>query len=104
MHCYGHGRQADVVVLNPDFCDGMQALTIALLVGRMRSVIWSERQSNVQALRDDGRIVALLPSDYFEGVDRRAAVYRMLDICVEHEFKLGHQSFYGQQQYRQKRT
>ena len=76
----GHFFSYDVVVSNPDFEVAMQFLYLGLQLLNFH---------NPQA-----RLIFLLPSDFFEGSAARTRVYKILNLHVEMEYKLGHLGFY----------
>ena len=65
----------DVIISNPDFECGMAFLYVALLV--------LSKSTNPNA-----RAIFLLPTDYFEGSDARARVYRIHKLVFFCNFKL----------------
>ena len=74
----------DAVVSNPDFDVGMQTLLLGLLA-----------LAPQRADRSDVPLMfALLPSDFFEGSEERMRLYRMLNLSIVAEYKVGHQAYY----------
>lgn len=80
-------EQFDLIIGNPDFEVGMQFLYLALSM-----------------IRPNGRVIFLLPTNYFEGSKVRQSIFRLMDFHIETEYKLGHITFYSEIQHGQKLT
>ena len=77
-------NEFDVVVSNPDFDVGMQTLVLGLLA-----------LAPPRADHPAPALFLLLPSDFFEGSEERMRLYRMLNVTIIAEYKLGHQAYYA---------
>lgn len=84
-------RTFDMVVTNPDFDVGMQTIYIALLA------LAPPSEQNPMPV-----VLVVLPTDFFEASEQRMRIFRMLDVRIVAEYKLGHQSYY--QKHQEKRT
>jgi hypothetical protein len=85
-------RTFDVVVTNPDFDVGMQTIYVALLA------LAQPDELNPMPL-----VFCILPTDFFEASEQRMRIFRMLDVRIVIEYKLGHQAYYTKS-YQEKRT
>jgi hypothetical protein len=95
--------QFDVVISNPDFEVGLQFIYIALQLIR-NPWIESRGDRSLSVKSRTGRLIFLLPSDYFEGSALRSRFFRLLDFHIEVEYKLGHLSYYEHRPSAEKRT
>jgi hypothetical protein len=85
-------RTFDMVVTNPDFDVGMQTIYVALLA------LAQPDELNPMPL-----VFCILPTDFFEASEQRMRIFRMLDVRIVIEYKLGHQAYYTKS-YQEKRT
>lgn len=85
-------RTFDVMVTNPDFDVGMQTIYVALLA------LAQPDEHNPMPL-----VFCILPTDFFEASEQRMRIFRMLDVRIVIEYKLGHQAYYTKS-YQEKRT
>lgn len=94
----------DLVVSNPPFELALQFIFVALAI--IRNYRWSSRpDSNIEpGTKRAGRLLFLLPSDYFEASNLRARVFKLLDFHIETEYRLGHLSYYANAPNAQKQT
>jgi hypothetical protein len=93
----------DLVISNPDFEVGLQFLFLGLCM--IRNTCLSDRSQSMSP--DDtksGRLIFLLPSDFFEASNLRARIFKLLDFHIETEYKLGHLCYYEDQPQSQKLT
>lgn len=87
---YGeHLGKYDLVISNPDFEVGMQFLQLALLLVRNASLHGNDDPAA------SGRLIFLLPTDFFEGSKSRMRLFKLMDFHIEQEYRLGHLQFYA---------
>jgi len=97
--------QFDVVVSNPDFEVALQFIYVAMHLVRNpyltqppKAPVAPEQEATA------GRMIFLLPSDFFEASVVRSRVFKLLNFHIEVEYKLGHLCFYKSAPNAQKLT
>lgn len=89
MLVQGVAHSFDVVVSNPAFELGLCFLYVAL---------------QLLSFSEQAHIIFLLPSDFFEGSAARTRVYKLLQLRVVTEYKLGHLGFYEDKRSAEKKS
>lgn len=79
----------DRVYCNPDFEFAYAAIYVGLLMIRNNP---------------NGRLVFLLPSDFFESSKTRRRLYRIMNFSIEKEYKVGRWNYYPEKGLREKLT
>jgi hypothetical protein len=84
----------DLVISNPDFEVGLQFIYLGLCL--IKNMCLSDRHESqtLSKQKSSGRLIFLLPSDYFEASNLRSRIFKLLDFRIETEYKLGHLCYY----------
>eukprot|EP01134_Creolimax_fragrantissima_P001341 CFRG1341T1 len=88
-HVCQQSKKFDLVVANPDFEVALQFLYLALLM------------LNNSA---SARAMFILPSDYFEASASRSRIFKLLDVHIEEEYRMGHLGYYADNRGAEKST
>jgi hypothetical protein len=91
----------DLVISNPPFEHAFAFLYIALMmITRRRTALIDKEWRGSVAMHHPlsehkGRLLFILPSDFFEGAVPRRRLYRILGLRINREFKLGRWCYYN---------